>query len=59
MEKSYDENVSILLSSAEQIIQDAVDEHISSYHMIGVTSSDLQLSGFFKKYPFNASDVDT
>ena len=57
--KSYDENVSVLLSSAEDTMQRTIEEHLSSYHMLGVTSADLQVSGFFKKNPFNADDVDT
>lgn len=57
--KSYEENVSMLLSAAGDSMHNAVNEHLSSYHRVGITWFDLESNGFFKKSPFNVNDVQT
>lgn len=57
--QSYDENVNMLLSAARDSMNDVVNEHISSYHRIGMNEITLRSEGYFKKDPFSLEDVQT
>ena len=49
----------MLLSAAENSMDDAVNEHLSSYHKIGMNELTLKSEGYVKKNPFSIDNVQT
>lgn len=48
-----------MLSTNEDIMEESLKNHIDNYHILGLTPSDMEVSGFVKKSPFSPDNVQT